>query len=146
MSRCQPSLPIASRALSERLESTSSFAPRTKPDRCLDGARIWNISSTSVGGGVAEMLRDIVGYCIGSGIDVRWVVIEGDQPFFGITKRLHNRLHGTVGTAVLLGHSEADHFKSILRENAVGLLHRIGEGDVVILHDPQTLGLAGPLA
>ena len=114
--------------------------------RCLDGARIWNISSTSVGGGVAEMLRDIVGYSIGSGIDVRWVVIEGDQPFFGITKRLHNRLHGTVGDGGLLGHSEADHFKSILQENAVGLLHRIGEGDVVILHDPQTLGLAGPLA
>ena len=114
--------------------------------RALNGACVWNVSSTSVGGGVAEMLRDIVGYSIGSGIDVRWLVIEGDPQFFGITKRLHNRLHGTVGDGGELGNSEADHYRGMLQENAVALLNRIGEGDVVILHDPQTLGLAGPLA
>ena len=92
------------------------------------------------------MLRDIVGYAIGSGIDVRWLVIEGDPQFFGITKRLHNRLHGTVGDGGELGRSEADHYRDMLQENAVALLNRIGAGDVVILHDPQTLGLAGPLA
>ncbi len=92
------------------------------------------------------MLRDIVGYSIGSGIDVRWLVVEGDRQFFGITKRLHNRLHGTVGDGGQLGRTEADHYESTLQENAVALLKRIGEGDVVLLHDPQTLGLAGPLA
>jgi trehalose synthase len=127
-----------------RVDELIRVADQTR--RGLDGARIWNISSTSVGGGVAEMLRDIVGYSIGSGIDVRWTVIEGDQRFFGITKRLHNRLHGTLGDGGALGHSEADHYKSLLQENALILLNRIGEGDVVILHDPQTLGLAGPLA
>ena len=127
-----------------RVDELIRVADQTR--RGLDGARIWNISSTSVGGGVAEMLRDIVGYSIGSGIDVRWTVIEGDQRFFGITKRLHNRLHGTLGDGRALGHSEADHYKSLLQENALSLLNRIGEGDVVILHDPQTLGLAGPLA
>ena len=39
----------------------------------------------------------LVGYSIGSGIDVRWVVIDGDEAFFKITKRLHNRLHGAAG-------------------------------------------------
>ncbi len=92
------------------------------------------------------MLRDIVGYSIGSGIDVRWLVIGGDQRFFDITKRLHNRLHGTLGDGGALGRSEADHYKSLLQENADSLLHRIGAGDVVMLHDPQTLGLAAPLA
>ena len=112
----------------------------------LDGARIWNISSTSVGGGVAEMLRDIIGYSIGSGIDVRWLVIGGDQRFFDITKRLHNRLHGSPGDGGALGESESDHYNRLLQENAGSHLNRIGASDVVILHDPQTLGLAAPLA
>ena len=127
-----------------RVDELNRVADQTRSR--LDGARIWNISSTSIGGGVAEMLRDIVGYATGSGIDVRWTVIEGDQRFFGITKRLHNRLHGTLGDGGALGLSEAGHYKSVLQQNALILLNRIGEGDVVILHDPQTLGLAGPLA
>ena len=127
-----------------RVDELNRVADQTRSR--LDGARIWNISSTSIGGGVAEMLRDIVGYSIGSGIDVRWTVIEGDQRFFGITKRLHNRLHGTLGDGGALGLSEAGHYKSVLQQNALILLNRIGDGDVVILHDPQTLGLAGPLA
>jgi trehalose synthase len=112
----------------------------------LDGSRVWNISSTAAGGGVAEMLRSIVGYSDGIGIDNHWVVIEGDQNFFRITKRLHNRLHGSRGDDGTLGRSEADHYEAVLAENSVGLLNRIREGDVAVLHDPQTLGLAGTLA
>ena len=63
----------------------------------LDGSAVWNISSTAAGGGVAEMLRSVVGYSLGIGIDNHWVVIEGDQEFFRTTKRLHNRLHGSRG-------------------------------------------------
>src|SRR5437763_1687190 len=62
--------------------------------RELHGRVIWNVNSTSRGGGVAEMLRPLVGYCLGSNVDARWVVISGDPDFFGVTKRLHNRLHG----------------------------------------------------
>ena len=128
----------------DRADELARVADQTR--RVLGGARVWNISSTSIGGGVAEMLRELVGYSIGSGIDVRWLVIGGDQRFFDITKRLHNRLHGTIGDGGALGRSEADHYKSLLQENADSLLHRIGAGDVVMLHDPQTLGLAAPLA
>ena len=143
---CQP-IPLhrLSRLIgAARVDELIRIADQTR--RALDGSRVWNISSTSVGGGVAEMLRDIVGYSIGGGIDVRWLVIGGDQRFFDITKRLHNRLHGTLGDGGALGHSETDHYKSLLQQNASSLLNRIGAGDVVMLHDPQTLGLAGPLA
>ena len=112
----------------------------------LDGSRVWNINSTSAGGGVAEMLHSVVGYSEGMGIDNHWVVIQGDQSFFRTTKRLHNRLHGSRGDDGTLGRSEADHYEAVLAENSVALLRQIREGDVVILHDPQTLGLAGPLA
>ena len=59
----------------------------TRARTALGESRVWNISSTSVGGGVAEMLHNLLGYCLGSGIDARWVVIEGDEGFFEITKR-----------------------------------------------------------
>ena len=55
---------------------------------------IWNVSSTAVGGGVAEMLPVLVGYMAGLDIAVRWAGISGDPDFFAITKRLHNQIHG----------------------------------------------------
>jgi trehalose synthase len=112
----------------------------------LDGARVWNFSSTSAGGGVAEMLHSLVGYCIGSGIDAHWVVIEGDLEFFHTTKRLHNRLHGARGDDGALGGPEADHYQAVMAQNLGALASQVGEGDVVVLHDPQTLGLAAALA
>ncbi len=114
--------------------------------RALGDGRAWNISSTAVGGGVAEMLRMLVGYSIGSGIDARWVVIGGDEAFFKITKRLHNRLHGAAGDNGGLGRNEAAHYQAVIDANASSLANRVNAGDVVILHDPQTVGLAGPLS
>src|SRR5829696_9111723 len=60
----------------------------------LDGRTFWNVNSTARGGGVAEMLRSLIGYARGAGIDARWLVVPGDAGFFAVTKRLHNRLHG----------------------------------------------------
>ena len=40
------------------------------------------------------MLRSLIGYVRGAGLDARWVVVGGDADFFRITKRLHNRLLG----------------------------------------------------
>ena len=114
--------------------------------RALGEARVWNISSTAAGGGVAEMLHMLVGYSIGSGVDARWIVIEGDEAFFKITKRLHNRLHGVAGDSGRLGWKEAAHYKAVTDENASALVSLVRAGDVVILHDPQTVGLAGPLS
>ncbi len=92
------------------------------------------------------MLRSVVGYSNEIGIDNHWVVIEGDQDFFRITKRVHNRLHGSRGDDGPLDVQEADHYEATLAENSLALLKRIRRGDVAILHDPQTLGLAGALA
>src|SRR5687767_3855659 len=63
----------------------------------LDGRKVWNINSTAAGGGVAEMLRPLVGYIKGAGIDAEWLAIQADPDFFQVTKRLHNKLHGVPG-------------------------------------------------
>ena len=111
----------------------------------LAGRTVWNVNSTATGGGVAEMLQVLVGYVQDLDIRVGWLVITGDAGFFAITKRLHNQIHGHLAGG-LLGAAEADHYAQMLAANAVELLARVRPGDVVLLHDPQTAGLAAPLA
>jgi trehalose synthase len=117
-------------------------AAATRTRTLLDGTIVWNVSSTASGGGVAEMLHVLVGYICGTGIDARWVVMEGDLPFFVITKRIHNRLHGIPGDEGALGRAEAQHYEEATAANAAVLCGRVRPGDVVLLHDPQTAGLA----
>jgi trehalose synthase len=111
----------------------------------LAGRTIWNVNSTATGGGVAEMLQVLVGYVTDLDVPIGWLVITGDAEFFAITKRLHNQIHGEVAGGPL-GAAEAHHYTQMLTANAAELLGRIRPGDVVLLHDPQTAGLAGPLA
>ena len=106
---------------------------------------IWNVNSTAVGGGVAEMLQVLVGYIAGLGIAVRWTVISGDPDFFAITKRLHNQIHGVAGDSGKLDGSDARHYEQVLAANADELLRQVLPGDIVLLHDPQTAGLVAPL-
>jgi trehalose synthase len=74
------------------------------------GRALWNVSSTAQGGGVAEMLHSLLAYARGAGVDARWAVIPGDDRFFRITKRLHNRLHGAPGDGGPLGRREREHY------------------------------------
>jgi hypothetical protein len=63
----------------------------------LTGRTLWHVNSTSEGGGVAELLHGLLGYLVAGGIRTRWLVVEGMPDFFRVTKRLHNRLHGSPG-------------------------------------------------
>ena len=106
----------------------------------LDGRTLWTVNSTARGGGVAEMLRSLVGYVRGAGLDIRWVVIPGEPEFFRVTKRLHNRLHG-ADDGEPLGDAEREVYERVTHAGAELLAARIRPDDVVLLHDPQTAGL-----
>ena len=112
----------------------------------LEGVTVWNVNSTARGGGVAEMLAPLVGEAQGAGVAARWVVINGDEEFFRVTKRIHNRLHGQPGDQGPLGDREREAYEAVAERNAEELCPQVAEGDVVILHDPQTAGLAEALA
>jgi trehalose synthase len=105
---------------------------------------LWTVNSTASGGGVAEMLRSLIGYVRGAGLDARWVVIGGDAGFFRVTKHLHNHLHGADDGATL-GEAERAIYERHTARCAAELVGRVTEGDVVLLHDPQTAGMVGPL-
>jgi trehalose synthase len=107
----------------------------------LDGRVVWNINSTAHGGGVVELLGPLLAYARGIGVDARWLVIEGPPEFFAVTKRIHNRLHGTPGDGLPLDDQARRIYEDTLAANADAVVQRIRPGDVVIIHDPQPAGL-----
>jgi trehalose synthase len=107
----------------------------------LASRTFWNVNSTAQGGGVAEMLRSLIGYARGGGSDARWVVIDGNPEFFRVTKRVHNRLHGHDGDGGALGDYERAAYERCTQANAELLAQRVSASDVVLLHDPQTAGM-----
>jgi trehalose synthase len=103
----------------------------------LTGRAVWNVSSSAVGGGVAEMVRSLLAYARGAGVDARWAVIQGPPEFFALTKRLHNALHGTAGDGSALGERERQLYERVVAENAAELSDLVRPRDIVIVHDPQ---------
>ncbi|MDX6668061.1 MAG: trehalose synthase [Solirubrobacteraceae bacterium] len=111
----------------------------------LDGRVVWNVNSTSRGGGVAEMLVGLLAYAHGAGVDARWIVIQGNDPFFALTKRIHNNLHSAAGDGGPLGDAEHEIYESALAPNIEEFCELVKPEDVVIVHDPQPAGLIPPL-
>jgi trehalose synthase len=69
------------------------------------------------------------------GVDMRWDVIQGDERFFGITKKFHNSLQG---------------YNAGITEEDLEYFVKIGQtnsemtdiyGDIILVHDPQPITL-----
>lgn len=101
----------------------------------LKGKRVLHVSATAFGGGVSEILYTMVPLMRDVGLDAHWHVIFGKEEFFEATKLLHNSLQGAEET---LSGEQWDVFDEINQINAEGLQ---GEWDVIIVHDPQPIGL-----
>jgi trehalose synthase len=111
----------------------------------LAGRVVWNVSSTAVGGGVAEMVRSLLAYARGAGVDARWAVIDGPPDFFRFTKRLHHAIHGSSGDGATIGEAERRLFEYVNTVNATELCPMVRPRDVVIVHDPQPAGMVPAL-
>jgi trehalose synthase len=97
----------------------------------LRGLRVLHISSTSYGGGVAELLYTLIPLMRDVGLDAHWQVIPGSDEFFTVTKLFHNALQGMELfatkelTDIYLKQNESN---SKLFDNSY---------DIVMVHDPQ---------
>ena len=101
----------------------------------LRGVRIVHVNSTAHGGGVAEILGSLVSLMADAGLRAEWHVLEAPGEFFKITKKIH---HGLQGMGVELSDEEKELYMDVLRDN----LGRVDlSGDVMVIHDPQPLGL-----
>lgn len=101
----------------------------------LQGKRVLHVSATAFGGGVSEILYTLVPLMRDVGLDAHWHVIFGKEEFFNATKLLHNSLQGAEET---LSDEQWAIFDEINQMNAEGLQ---GDWDVVVVHDPQPIGL-----
>ena len=101
----------------------------------LRGKSIKNINSTSVGGGVAEILNRMVPLLRDLEVDATWDVIKGGEQFFEITKKFHNALHGKKENVT------KKEFKAFLDNGKMNMEMMDLSADVIFVHDPQPVTL-----
>ena len=104
----------------------------------LAGKRVVHVNSTRVGGGVAEILVNLVPLMQELGISTRWEVIEGDSEFFAVTKVFHNALQGKP---LDMPPRLIEHYQEVNRQNALTLRPVLEDADYVFVHDPQPAAL-----
>lgn len=99
--------------------------------------RSWtHINSTAVGGGVAEILQTAIPLAKSLGIDAQWQVLTGNEAFFRVTKKFHNSLQGLPEEI-----TNEDIFETYLDIIASNGKDAHVESDVIVVHDPQPIGL-----
>lgn len=114
-------------------------AIRTIADELAD-ARVAHVNSTASGGGVAEMLYSLVPVLNDSGVDTDWLVMDAPAAFYDVTKAVHN---GLQGDREEISADMRETYRRVTAENASAIDDAY---DVLVLHDPQTLGMAPTLA
>jgi trehalose synthase len=112
----------------ERYEELRTLAKAAK------GRSMLHINATAYGGGVAEILQNLVPLLRDAGVDADWAVLDAPPAFYDITKKIHNALQGM---ALDLSDAETKLFLDVARENA----EQLASADVVLAHDPQAVAL-----
>jgi trehalose synthase len=100
----------------------------------LNGTRVLHVSSTSFGGGVAEILYTLVPLMRDAGLEAEWGVMFGAEPFFNVTKNFHNALQGADYE---LSVEDRAIYEEYNRQSAEALRESGEEWDVLFVHDPQ---------
>ncbi len=101
----------------------------------LQGRAVQMVNSTSVGGGVAEILNRLVPLLQELGVAVRWEVVTGGEEFFEITKAFHNALHGGPYQ------KPAESFEIFLAYTEQNLARLHMDAEFIVIHDPQPAAL-----
>jgi trehalose synthase len=107
----------------------------------LKGLKLLELNATAQGGGVSEMLYSFIPLLNTLGIEAEWKVIRGNKEYFECTKSLHNLLQGKEGLfAPEMQQCYVDNIEESARANIIDY-----NPDVVLVHDPQPVGLIGYL-
>ena len=119
----------------ERMERLQRVAQRLK------GLKLLELNATAQGGGVAELLYSAIPFLNWLGIEAEWKVISGNKEYFECTKSIHNLLQGMEGTFTPeMEQCYIDNMQASANANLIDY-----NPDVVLVHDPQPLGLTNYL-
>ncbi len=100
----------------------------------LKGMKIIHVNSTKKGGGVAEILNQLIPLKKELGIDAEWEVISGEADFYQCTKKMHNALQGNreeISDKLYKAYEDTN------LQNSERLRSRLEDADIVFIHDPQ---------
>jgi trehalose synthase len=114
--------------------------------RALGDRTVWHVNSTAAGGGVAELLYGYLRRHNRAGVPTRWLVADASDEFFAITKGLFYRLYSHPADTPALTADDFRLYAGVTARHADLAIGHIRPGDVVILHDQQTAGMAPRLA
>ena len=132
-----PTVPVQTKRVADYADAAGAEAVErlVETARPLRGLRLLHVNSTAFGGGVAELLHTHVPLMNDLGIDTSWVVIEGTDAFFAVTKAVHNALQGAE---TRLDDAAIATYWERIRGNAAELPRGF---DAVLVHDPQPAAL-----
>lgn len=115
----------------EKIERLQKVAQRLK------GLKLLELNASAEGGGVAEMLYSSIPFLNSLGIEDEWKIIRGNEEYFECTKSLHNLLQGRKGTFTAeMKQTYLRHLEDCANANLIDY-----NPDVVLVHDPQPMGL-----
>jgi len=105
----------------------------------LRGVRVLHVSAAGAPGPVPELLGGVLPLAAGAGVAVEWRVLFADPDLRRVGAALE---HGLRGGESAIGHDEWDGWAEACERVGRSLN---GTADLVVLHDPGTLGLAAGL-
>jgi len=103
-----------------------------KKARAFEDKSILHVNATKFGGGVAEILQNMVALMEELNLDVKWKAFSAPDSFFQISKKMHNALQGNY--KINFSTEEVNQFLEQAKE-IYDQVHP--EEDFVIIHDPQ---------
>src|SRR3954454_21547227 len=101
----------------------------------LRGLRVIHVSPVAPRNGAPELLRGLLPLASDAGLDVEWRVLYGAAPFGDVARDLYDGLQGAE-TAIAPS-TWSEYLEGIAA--AAGSLR--DDCDVLVLHDPATIGL-----
>jgi len=103
----------------------------------VQDVKILELNATAQGGGVAEMLYSAIPFLNTLGIEAEWKIIRGNKEYFECTKNMHNLLQGKEGSFTPeMKQCYLSNLEDCANANLIDY-----NPDVVLVHDPQPMGL-----
>ncbi|MFX1571544.1 MAG: glycosyltransferase [Promethearchaeota archaeon] len=103
-----------------------------KKGKEFENHKVFHVNATKFGGGVAEILHNMIPLMQELKIDVDWKVFTAPDSFFEISKRMHNALQGNMD--IKFSNEEISSYISQAKSSYEQIQP---DGDFIIMHDPQ---------